>query len=123
MVPRKERVSASGEPFWTPEERVKIKEMYPHSAGYFPVFARQSCELVPIEIRGGFEEKTFHVCRDGSPAYESRWDYVDMFDPMSGLAWARRGEEAFEIDTKGQIVSGPINKKNKRWPFIMRLEA
>lgn len=123
MTARKERVSASGEPFWTQEERDEIKKMYPHAEGYFPVFARQSCELVPIEIRGGIGGKSFHIKRNGTPAYESRWDYVDMFDPMCSLAWARRGDEAFRIDTRGQVVSGPINKNSKKWPFIIRLEA
>lgn len=120
---KKERVSASGEPFWTPEERAKIKEMYPREQGYFPVFSRQSCELVPLELVEGAQGKAFHVHRDGSPAYESRWDYVHMFDPMSGLAWARRGDEAFEIDMKGEIVGGPITKKDKRWPFKFVMSA
>lgn len=119
MTEKKGRVSASGEPFWTQEEREKIKQMYPRSEGWFPVFSRQSCELVPVETKT--PGKALHIKRDGSPAYESRWDYVDMFEPISGLAWARRGKEAYHIDTKGNIVSGPIHESSEEWPFIIKL--
>ncbi len=51
-----------------------------------------------VSVRSG--EKWFHAHRNGTPAYENRYDAVgDSF--VEGMTWARMGKEWFHIRPDG----------------------
>ena len=46
--------------------------------------------------------KWFHICSDGTPAYEQRYDFVRSFS--EGLAWVKKDDKWFRIRPDGTAV-------------------
>ena len=108
----------TGEPWPSDDELKLLKQKYPYEEGFFFVRSRFCCGALPIESKHG---KALHVARDGTPLYEDRWDEAGPYDPKTRLAWVRRGKDAFQIDTSGKVVSGPVKAHGKGGPFVMQL--